>query len=108
MFRFAKIALTVAAIATTGVVAYAAKNSENDASEITKAKISLAQAVAVAEEHANGKASKVEYEHDQTGWTYDVEVINSERTFNVMVAVDNGIVISTISDERDQHASLSD
>lgn len=41
---------------------------ENDAQAIAKAKIPLTQAVTVAEQHANGKASRAEYENSKQGW----------------------------------------
>jgi hypothetical protein len=44
-----------------------------------KAKISLTQAVTVAEQHANGKA-RAEYENSKQGWVYDVEVVSGPRS----------------------------
>ena len=71
MYRYTKLSLLAIAIATTGAVAYAAKGGmENDAMAITRAKIPLTQAVTVAEQHANGKASRAEYENSKQGWEH--------------------------------------
>lgn len=68
MYRYTKLSLLAIAIATTGEVAYAAKGGmENDALAIAKAKIPLTQAVSIAEQHANGKASRAEYEKSKHG-----------------------------------------
>ena len=86
MYRYTKLSLLAIAIATTGAVAYAAKGGmENDALAITKAKIPLTQAVTVAEQHANGKASRAEYENSKQGWVYDVEVVSGAKVFDVRV-----------------------
>lgn len=68
MIRNTALSLVVATMAATATVACAAKgNGENDALAITQAKVSLAQAVAAAEQHAVGKASKAEFEHGRKG-----------------------------------------
>lgn len=68
MNRYSKLSLLAAAIAAAGTVAYAAQGGiENDAMAITRAKIPMAQAVTTAEQHANGKASRAEYENSKQG-----------------------------------------
>ncbi|MCF7767299.1 PepSY domain-containing protein [Achromobacter pulmonis] len=102
MYRYTKLALLAIVIATTGAAAYAAKGSmENDALAITKAKIALTQAVAVAEQHANGKASRAEYENSKQGWVYDVEVVSGAKVFDVRVDAEKGTVISSAEDKAD-------
>ncbi|WP_196484537.1 hypothetical protein [Xylella fastidiosa] len=57
------------------MVAYATNSGmENDPLAINKAKIVITQAVIVAEQHANGKASRAEYENSEQSWVYDVEM----------------------------------
>jgi hypothetical protein len=69
MHRYSKLSLLAAAIATAATVAYAANGGmENDAMAIVNAKTSLVQAVTVAEQHTNGKATHAEYEHSKQGW----------------------------------------
>jgi uncharacterized membrane protein YkoI len=100
--RYTKLSLLAIAIAATGAVTYAAKGGiENDALAIGKAKIPLTQAVTVAEQHANGKASRAEYENSKEGWVYDVEVVSGAKVFDVRVDADKGTVISSAEDKAD-------
>ncbi|MBC3937032.1 PepSY domain-containing protein [Undibacterium rugosum] len=102
MYRYTKLSLLAIAIAAIGTVAYAAKGGmENDVLAISKAKISLTQAVTVAEQHANGKASRAEYENSRQGWVYDVEVVNGTKVFDVRVDAEKGTVISSVEDKVD-------
>ena len=102
MNRYSKLSLLAAAIAAAGTVAYAAQGGmEDDAIAITKAKISLAQAVTTAEQHANGRASRAEYENSKSGWVYDVEVVSGAKVFDVKVDADKGTVISSAEDKAD-------
>lgn len=101
MYRTTKLSLLALAIAT-GAAAYAAKDgTENDALAAAGAKITLAQAVATAEQHANGKASKAEYEHSKQGPLYEVEVVSGAKVFDVKVDADKGTVISSTEDRHD-------
>ncbi|HPB90589.1 MAG TPA: PepSY domain-containing protein [Rugosibacter sp.] len=103
MNRYSKLSLLATTIAAAGTVAYAAQGGmENDAMAITKAKIPLAQAVTTAEQHANGKASRAEYEHSKHGWVYDVEVVSGAKVFDVKVDADKGTVISSAEDKADR------
>ena len=111
MNRYSKLSLVTAAIAAAGTVVYAAQGGvANDATTLIKAKIPLAQAVTVAEQHANGKASHAEYEYTKQGWVYDVEVVSGSKVFDVRVDADQGIVISSAEDhaDRDDHHDKRD
>ena len=68
---------------------------EHDALAITKAKISLTQAINVADQHVHGKASQAEYENSKLGWVYDVEVVSGAKVFDVKVDGAKGTVISS-------------
>lgn len=105
MYRYSKLSLLAIALATVGTVAYAAKSMENDAMAIAKAKTSLAQAVTAAEQHANGKAARAEYEHSMQGWVYDVEVVSGAKVFDIKVDADKGTVISSTEDKADHDDS---
>jgi uncharacterized membrane protein YkoI len=74
---------------------------ENDALSVTRAKVALPQAVAAAEQHANGKASRAEYENSTLGWVYDVEVVSGAKVFDVKVDAVKGTVISSTEDNAD-------
>ena len=103
MYRYTKLSVLAMAIAMAGTAAYAAKGTvENDAMAITKAKISLVQAVAVAEQHVNGQASHAEYENSKQGWVYDVEVVSGAKVFDVRIDANKGTVISSAEDTADR------
>ncbi|MBS0507035.1 MAG: PepSY domain-containing protein [Proteobacteria bacterium] len=103
MYRYTQLsAIAVAvAMAASGAVAYAGGGHENDALAIANAKISLTQAVAAAEQHANGKATHAEFEHSKQGWIYEVEVVSGAKVFDVKVDADKGGVIAVREDGAD-------
>ena len=102
MFRYTKIALLTTALAAASVMAYAASSMDNDAMAIANAKIPMTQAIAAAEQHANGRAARAEYEQTKSGWAYDVEVVSAGKVFDVKVNADNGTVISSAADKADR------
>jgi uncharacterized membrane protein YkoI len=102
MSHHIKVFVLAIAVAATGTLAYAAKGGmENDALAITKAKISLTQAINVAEQHVHGKASQAEYENSKQGWVYDVEVVSGAKVFDVKIDGNKGTVISSVEDKED-------
>jgi uncharacterized membrane protein YkoI len=103
MFRYTKNSLVALAVMATGTAAFAAKAVENDAVAIGKAKISLTQAVAAAEQHANGKATRAEFEPSkQHGWVYDIEVVSGAKVLDVKVDAEKGTIISSNEDKSDR------
>ena len=102
MTRTNQFSLLAIALAAMGTVAYAAKSMENDAITVVNAKIPLTQAVIAAEQHANGKAIRAEYEQSKLGWVYDVEVVSGAKVFDVKVDADKGTVISSVEDKADR------
>ncbi|MEY8709774.1 PepSY domain-containing protein [Mangrovibacter phragmitis] len=102
MHRYTKLSLLALAIASAGTTAWAAKESvANDALAVTNARIPLTQAVTVAEQHANGKASRAEYENSKQGWVYDVEVVSGTKGFDVRVDANKGTILSSAEDKVD-------
>ena len=102
MYRQTKIAILAVVLGSVGALAYAAKTMENEAVAISQAKITMTQAIAAAEQHANGKASRAEYEHTKAGWAYDLEIVAGTKVFDVRVNADNGTVISSVEDQGDR------
>lgn len=95
-------ASTVAALLSAGVYAANTGGGENDALGVTKASVSLGQAVTVAENHAGGKASKAEFEQAKDGkWVYDVEVVAHAKVYDVRVDATSAGVISSTEDRSD-------
>ena len=93
-------ALAALAIAATAS-AYAAKPVENDALAVMTARINLTQAIAAAEQHVGGKASRAEYERHQGLWVFDVEVIKDKTVMDVKVDPMNGKIIAATEDKTD-------
>ena len=102
MNRNSKLSILAVVLAAAGTAAFAAKQTENDALAVAKANIPLAQAVTSAEQHANGKAVRAEYEHTSQGWVYEVEVVSGAKVFDVRVDPDKGTVISSTEDKADR------
>jgi uncharacterized membrane protein YkoI len=103
MYRYTKLSVLAIAVAASGAVAYAATSGDaNDAQAINNAKIPIAQEIGVAEQHANGKATRAEYEKTRQGWAYDVEVVSGAKVFDVKVDADRGTVISSTEDKADR------
>lgn len=92
------VSLSVIAL---GGAAYAAKSVENDALAIAGAKISMTQAIAAAEQHVGGKASKAEYEQHRGQWVFDVEVVKDKKVMDVKVDPTSGKVIAATEDRTD-------
>lgn len=101
MYRYTRLGLLATFIVATGATALAAVTDNNDALPILKAKTSLSQAVAAAEQHVHGKASRAEFEHSQQGWVYDVEVVQDTKVFDVRVDANNATVIAAVEDGRE-------
>lgn len=92
-------ALSMAAIGS----AYAAKSStEDDGLAIAGAKIDMTQAVAAAEQHVGGKASRAEYERHKGQWVFDVEVVKDKKIMDVKVDPTSGKVIASAEDKTDR------
>jgi uncharacterized membrane protein YkoI len=99
-----KVFAVASLAAAVGAAAFAANRPiENDALAAGKAKITLTQAVMVAEQaHAGGKASKAEFEHSaQFGGVYDVELVSGTKVVDVKVDAQKGVVLSSTDDKAD-------
>ena len=87
---------------SAGAAAFAAQNGENDAMAIRHAKVTLLDAVGIAQRHASGQASRAEFEHAKQGWVYDVEVVSGSKVFDVRVDAAKGTVLSSAEDKDDR------
>ncbi len=95
---------TLIALGTAGAFAYASseKKHENDAiAELAKTKVSLSQAISVAEQHVSGKASRASLEDEHGRLVYNVEVASAKKVMDVKVDSTNGKVISAKPDKAD-------
>ena len=102
MFRYTKTTLAAAVLAVSSIAAFAATTLGNDAAALPVTKVSLSEAVAAAEQQANGRATRAELEHSKSGIVYDVEVVSGTKTFDVKVDADKGTVIASTEDKSDR------
>jgi uncharacterized membrane protein YkoI len=102
MNRNKVVSLVVAIALGAGATAFAAQNGENDAVAIRNAKLSLVDAVGIAQRHTSGQASRAEFENTKQGWVYDVEVVNGRKVFDVRVDATKGTVLSSSEDKTDR------
>lgn len=101
MRKFTKIATATTVLLAIAATAYAATTIRNDAAPAIEAKVSMLQAISIAEQAGNGKATRVEYENTKNGWAYDVEVVSQAKVFDVRIDADKGTVISSKEDTAD-------
>jgi uncharacterized membrane protein YkoI len=102
--KFSLAALAAVTLASMGA-AYAA-SQENDALAISGAKISLTQAVAAAEQHVGGKASRAEFERAGRQWVFDVEVVKDRKVSDVKVDPTSGKILAATEDKTDHDNEL--
>lgn len=103
--------IVASAIATAAGVTYANQETAvNDAiADLSLAKVSLVQAVGVAEARYNGRAVKGELDNDNGRPLYQVEVATPDnRVFDVSVDAVSGQVISGSLDRKDREREDND
>lgn len=82
-------------------VNHAESQSENDALALSKAKISLTQAIAAAESHVQGRAVRAELEDENGALVYGVEVVKGAQAMDIKVDSNSGQVLSAQADQAD-------
>ncbi len=102
--KFYAAAVLAGAVAA-GAGAYAAQSAEEAPFAVAAAKTTLTQAVAAAEQHVGGRASRAEYERHKGQWVYDVEVAKDKKVMDVKVDAESGKVLAAVADkaDRDDH-----
>ena len=97
------IFMTAVAVLATSILssAYATSMIENDALAVKTAKISLTSAIAIAEQHVAGKASRAEFEKYKNQWVFDVEVVSAEKVMDVKIDPESGKVLAATEDRGD-------
>lgn len=102
MFRHSKPVVLAILLASAATGAHADRYAQkNDAMAISHARISLTQAVDIAERHAHGKATHAELEREKHGLVYEVEVVGKDKVFDVRIDAVKGTVISAKADKPD-------
>lgn len=101
--------VVVALAAVAGGTAIAKSGGENDAiTDLAKAKVTLSQAVAAAEGHSAGKATKAELEGEHGTLVYDVEVVAANKVLELKVDAGDGKVLSSKEDKSDHGEDKDD
>ena len=95
--------LTIAVVMLfAGVMTTPASASEgNDARGVVQAPVSIMEAITAAEQHAQGIASRAEYEQGENGPVYDVEVVAGDKVLDIEIDAEKGTVLSSRQDKRD-------
>lgn len=92
------IVIFTALVLATTATAYATKATEIGSQAIADAKVSLTQAITIAEQNANGKATRAELETGKKGTVYDIEVISGTKKMDVQVDAQSGAVLAATED----------
>jgi uncharacterized membrane protein YkoI len=96
--------IMAAGVATAGSLVYAQSSGvkANDATaDLAKARITLIQAVSLAEHQVGGRATHAELENENGRLVYAVEVSDSVNTMDVKVDASDGSIISAQADHED-------
>lgn len=102
--KHTKIIIAATALALGAGTAVYAKGRVNDAvADLALAKISLSQAVAAAEQHAGGQATRAELEHYKGKTAFEVEVVKAGHVSMVTVDATDGKVLAAKADRDDRH-----
>jgi uncharacterized membrane protein YkoI len=104
--RYAVIG-TLAASALVGTLVYASQSNDRDHVMVPEQRpvtISLTQAIAVAEQHAQGQALGGELERSDGRGVYEVEVASAGRVIEVRVDAVDGTVIGAKANRSDADA----
>lgn len=73
------------------------------------AKVPLADAVGLAQQHSQGRAIRAEYEQQKDGkWVYDVEVAKGVAAIEVRIDATTGAVLATRDAARDDEEQDED
>ena len=100
--------IMAAGVATAGGLAYAQQPgvTHNDAmANAAQARISLAQAVATAEQHTGGRANRAEIQNENGRLVYGVEVANGAMAMDIKVDAIDGSVVSAQADHVDHDSA---
>jgi len=92
-----------ASAAAPGVAAAA-----NDALSLTSARLPLARAVALAEQHGQGRATRAEIERRQGILVYQIELVKGTDVIDMTLDAQDGRVIATVADAADAKADAGD
>lgn len=97
---------TLLAVATGMTTAVAAEGkSEHDRApiDLSKATVTMSQAIATAEQQAGGRATKAKLENEKGTLLYEVKVAGKDKATEVKVDAQNGKVLATEAAREHHH-----
>ena len=97
-----QIGIKLGLLSATLLCSLAQAADRRDIEALANAKISLSEAVSIAEKHVNGKALEAEFEHRVHGDVYQVEVWDGSKEYDVVVDAATAQVLSATM-ERPKH-----
>lgn len=86
--------------AVTGLLFAGAVVADNEAKRLVETKISLTEAIAIAEKNQNGRAYEASLDDDGPALKYEVGVLVGEKTYEVDVDAASGEV-GKVREDRD-------
>ena len=95
MLRNIRFLLTALILSSLIPMSYASKNHKDDLQEMEKVKITLVEAINIAEKSATGKAISAKLKNSKQGLMYKVDVMDSDKKYEVKVDALSGAVISS-------------
>lgn len=93
MRKLTVIPAVMLVMAVCSASAFASSHTEE--MEVVKSKVTLTQAIATAEKHASGVASKAEFEVSKSVPVYEIHVVKDQKIHDVKVDANTGAVISS-------------
>jgi uncharacterized membrane protein YkoI len=94
MFHPTQLFAATAVAALLSTAAFTAHASDADLASISQVPVTMAQAIATAEQHVKGRATEAEFEREWNGSAYEVKVVTANSRFKVIVDATNGSVRS--------------
>ncbi|MBS0338125.1 MAG: PepSY domain-containing protein [Proteobacteria bacterium] len=99
--------------AASSLVFAATKHMEHDEvpalkAQLAAAKIGFGEAIAAAESHVQGKATRAALEDEAGKFAYNIEVLKGDQLTDVSVDSRNGKVLSATADQHDREGERED
>lgn len=87
----------------TGVTAASAASGKSEPIDLSKATVTMSQAVATAEQQAGGRATKAKLENEKGKLIYEVKVAGKDKATEVTVDAQDGKVLATAAAHEHSH-----
>ena len=107
------VAVVLGTLTASSLVFAATKHMEGNEvpalkAQLAASKISFAEAIAIAEKHVQGKATRAELEDEAGKFAYQIEVLQGDRLTDVTIDSRDGKVLSAKADQADRKGDKED